>query len=224
MPLNKSRVINAALTIVDREGLDALNMRRLGTELGVDPMAIYRHVDGRDGVLDGLAQRMWEEVNVAIEDGPWREQLREFTRALRRVFHAHPYAAPLMLQRFVIPVSLLESVHAQLRALRDAGFSEERAGAIIRTLQSFGVGYGLAELTCFGIPEVGGADLSQAEMLVLLGQALPPGVPPHLADAAIALYAVTNPEAAFESGLDLLLDGLRPDHGPPGSSAPAAQS
>lgn len=209
-PLSKARIIDAALAIVDEEGLDALSMRRLGAALGVDPMAIYRHVDGRDGVLDGLAERLWAEIPAAPEDADWCGQLRSFAHGLRGVFHAHPNAAPLLLQRFVVPIPLLEIVHTQLQALDKAGFSDHDARQIIRTVQSFSLGYGLAELACFGIPDPGGENPSPEEMLVLLGQSLPAGTPPHLVNAAIALYGETNPDAAFESGLDLLLKGLAP--------------
>ncbi|MEX1277682.1 MAG: helix-turn-helix domain-containing protein, partial [Chloroflexota bacterium] len=60
--LDRRRVLEAALTVVDREGLEALSMRRLGSELGVDPMAIYHHVDGKERLYDGIAELLWEEV------------------------------------------------------------------------------------------------------------------------------------------------------------------
>jgi AcrR family transcriptional regulator len=209
-PLSKTRIVDAAMAIVDTDGLDALSMRRLGSDLGVDPMAIYRHVNGRDGVLDGLAERMWSEASVIADGTDWHDQLRLFARGIRGIFHTHPNAAPLLLQRFVVPLPLLEAVHVQLCALYAVGFEARRAHQIVRTVQSFSLGYGLAEISCFGITDAGTSDLSTEAMLVLLGQALPPDTPPHLVDAAIALYGEADPDALFESGLDLLLNGLSP--------------
>jgi TetR/AcrR family tetracycline transcriptional repressor len=210
-PLTRRRVFEAALAVVDREGLDALSMRRLGADLGVDPMAVYRHVDGKDAVLDGIAELLWAKLPPPAAGEDWIDGLRSFARSLRGLFRQHPHAAPLLLQRFVLlPRAALEAVHAHLEALRGAGLDEERAAQVIRTLISFSTGYGLAELTCLGVPGLENrALMSERERLLCMAQGLPPGTPPHLADAAIAIYAECDPDACFESGLDLILAGVR---------------
>lgn len=209
-PLSRRRVLEAGLAIADREGVDALTMRLLGSELGVDPMSVYNYVDGKDSLLDGLVELLWEEVSSPAKESEWREQLQRFARSLRKVFHRHPQAAPLLLGRNVLPIPALNLFHGHLKLLEGAGFERQRAAEAIRTLVSYGIGYGLAELTCLGVPGITERKSrpSERELLVCLGQALPPGAPSHLADAAIAVYADCDTDVCFESGLQLILQGL----------------
>ncbi|MGH2811835.1 MAG: TetR/AcrR family transcriptional regulator [Actinomycetota bacterium] len=209
--LSRRRVLEAALAIADTEGLDALTMRRLGSDLGVDPMSVYNYVDGKDSLLDGLVELLWEEVFPPAADSDWSQGLRGFAQSLRQVFHRHPQAAPLLLGRNVFPLPALHLFHQHLGALESAGFDAPKATEAIRTLVSYGIGYGLAELTCLGVPGTRGMKErpSERELLLSLGQALPPGTPPHLADAAVAVYTQCDAEECFESGLQLILEGLK---------------
>src|SRR3989337_1069 len=92
--LDRRRVLQAALGLADREGLDALTMRRLGNELGVDPMTVHHHVESKDRLLDGIAELLWEEVALPESSGDPAEALRGLARALRDLFRRHPPAAP----------------------------------------------------------------------------------------------------------------------------------
>lgn len=208
--LSRRRILEASLRVVDQEGLDALNMRRLGAELGVDPMSVYNHVAGKDALLDGVVDLLWEDIAAPSRDGEWVEHLRGFTRGLRGVFRTHPNAAPLVLRRSVLPQPALVLFHAHLQILRDAGFETARAAEILRTLVSYGAGYALAELTCLGVPGTEGRStpLSEREILVCLGQALPPDTPPHLVETAIVMNTGCDADACFDTGLNLILQGL----------------
>lgn len=209
-PLSRKRVLQAALAIADREGLDALTMRRLGSELGVDPMSVYNYVEGKDSLLDGLVELLWEDVTSPAKGADWTGQLQTFARSLRKVFHRHPQAAPLLLGRNVLPLPALLLFHEHLEDLEAAGFDRQSAAEALRTLVSYGIGYGLAELTCLGVPGITETKKrpSERELLLSLGQALPPGAPAHLADAAVAVYADCDADLCFESGLQLILQGL----------------
>ena len=221
LPLSKRRVLRAALGVIDREGLDALSMRRLGAELGVDPMAVYRHVDGKEAVLDGVAELLWEELPASEEvAGDWRDGLRAFARSLRALFHSHPHAVPLLVQRPVMPKAALEKSYTHMEALRRAGFDKQRTVEIARALISFSNGFGLAELSCLGVLGIEEwRQQSEREMLLSVAQALPPGIPPHLADVAIALWAECNPDVCFESGLELIIKGAQASLEEPSSPA-----
>jgi TetR/AcrR family tetracycline transcriptional repressor len=208
-PLTRERVFEAALAIVDSEGLEALSMRRLGTVLGVDPMAVYRHVDGKDAVLDGVAGLLWGKLPPPETDEDWVSGLRSFARALLGVFRKHPHAAPLLIQRFVLPRPALEAVHAHLEALRAAGLDEQRAAQVVRSLLSYAMGYGLLELTCCGEPGLEEWErMTERERLLCMARGLPEGIPGHLIDAAASIYAECEPEACFESGLELFIAGV----------------
>lgn len=210
LPLSRKRVLQAALAIADLEGLDALTMRRLGSDLGVDPMSLYNYVEGKDSLLDGLVELLWEEVTSPAKGADWSKQLQTFARSIRKVFHRHPQAAPLLLGRNVMPLAALLLFHEHLEGLEAAGFDRQSATEAIRTLVSYGIGYGLAELTCLGVPGISEAKKrpSERELLLCLGQALPQGAPAHLADAAVAVYADCDADVCFESGLGLIIRGL----------------
>lgn len=206
--LDRPQVLSAALTVVDRDGLDGLSMRRLGTELGVDPMAIYRHVEGKDGLEEGLAELLWDEVaRPEPGDDPPRA-LRRLAGSLRDLFRRHPASAPLILRCSRLPRSELELFRSYLDALIADGLAEP--AAVLRSVVAYALGSGYTESAMLSVscgPD-DRAPQSDRELLLALGRALPAGTPPELASAAVALIADCNPERCFEDGLDLMLAGL----------------
>jgi AcrR family transcriptional regulator len=207
--LDRRRVLTAALAIVDRDGLDALSMRRLGAELRADPMAIYRYVDGKDGLEVGLAELLWGEVARPEPGDDPLNALRRLAHSLRDLFRRHPAAAPLVLRCASLPRTELELFRAYLDALTDAGLSAP--AAILRPLVAYALGSGYTESTMLsvGCEPAGRQAMSERELLLALGQALPASTPPELAAAAVAVIADCNPERCFEDGLELMLVGVR---------------
>lgn len=211
--LDRRQVLEAALALVDRDGLEALSLRRLGAELGVDPMAIYRHVEGKDGLELGLAELLWDEVARPEPGDDPRDALRRLAHSLRDLFRRHPAAAPLVLRCASLPRSELELFKAYLDALFAGGLAEP--ASVLRPVVAYALGSGYTESAMLSVqcaPDARQA-MSEREVLLALGQALPPGTPPELASAAIALIADCNPERCFEDGLELMLAGLEAAHG-----------
>jgi TetR/AcrR family transcriptional regulator, tetracycline repressor protein len=205
--LDRRRVLQAALGLADREGLEALTMRRLGTELGVDPMTVHHHVESKDRLLDGIAELLWEEVALPQGSGDPAAALRGLARSLRDLFRRHPQAAALILRCSRLPRSELVLFRAYLDVL-DAGGVREPA-AVLRPVLSYAAGYGYAERSMLGVQcEPATNALSEREVLLYLGQALPPATPPELASAAAAMIAECDSDRCFEEGLDLMLAGL----------------
>lgn len=206
--LDRRRVLEAALGFVDREGIEALTMRRLGTELEVDPMTVHHHVESKARLLDGIAELLWEEVALpGAAVGPV-EALRALARSLRDLFRSHPQAAPLILRCSRLPRSELELFRAYLDVLAAAGVREP--AAVLRPMLMYALGSGYAEVSMLGVqcgPDQSRA-LSERELLLYLGQALPPGTAPELASAAVAMIAECDPDRCFEEGLELILAGL----------------
>lgn len=90
--LDTGRILDTALGIVDSEGIDALSMRRLGKELGVDPMAIYHHLPGKQAIITGLVQRVFEEVprsTGSVDSADWRERVRHWAVSYCDVARRH---------------------------------------------------------------------------------------------------------------------------------------
>src|ERR671924_452938 len=89
-PLNRDLILDAAVVLIERDGPGALSMRRLGSALGVEGMAIYHHFDSRDDLLDAIGDRLLEPLHRLELGGDWREACLRFATALRDVAVAHP--------------------------------------------------------------------------------------------------------------------------------------
>ncbi len=206
--LDRRQILVAALALVDREGLEALSLRRLGGELGVDPMAIYRHVEGRDGLEAGLAELLWDEIALPEAGDTPRDALRRLAYSVRDLFRRHPAAAPLVLRSANLPRTELELFRAYLDRLTAGGLPEP--ARVLRPLVAYSLGSGYTESTMLS----GRCDLrdwptaSERDRLIALGQTLSPGTPPELTAAAVALIADCSPDRCFEDGLALMLAGL----------------
>ena len=92
-------MLAAALDIIDRDGADALSMRRLAHALDRDPMILYRHAANKAAVLDGVAETILAQLNVNPDDPDWQAQLRAVARRYRALALAHPHVVPLLVTR-----------------------------------------------------------------------------------------------------------------------------
>lgn len=200
--LSRRRVLEAALRIVDSEGLNALTMRRLGRELGVEAMSLYRHVPNKDALLDGIVELIVLEIEVpAHVDGDWKEAARQIVRSYRRAAHSHPNAFPLVTMRPLNTPEGLRRLDATFEILRRAGLDEPTAIVAFRTLASYTRGFALEEVTgrAIGAEPLGSDRLDP--------RALPAEEFPRLAELAPRLVAADR-DAEFERGVDLILTGL----------------
>jgi AcrR family transcriptional regulator len=200
--LSRRRVLEAALRIVDSEGLTALTMRRLGRELGVEAMSLYRHVPNKDALLDGIVELIVLEIEVPADvDGDWKEAARQIVRSYRRAAHSHPNAFPLVTMRPLNTPEGLRRLDATFEILRGAGLDEPTAIVAFRTLASYTRGFALEEVTgrAIGAEPLGSDRLDP--------RALPADEFPRLVELAPLLVAADR-DAEFERGVDLILTGL----------------
>jgi AcrR family transcriptional regulator len=134
MQLSRKRVIAAAIGLIESEGVEAVSMQRLATELGCGLIALYNHVPSRDALLDGIADEVMSGIAWTCMPAPSsRDQARALLRAVRQIATAHPRCAMLALSRRGIPASLMRPVETSLAALQEAGFSGPGAVRIVRT-------------------------------------------------------------------------------------------
>ncbi len=202
--LNRKRVLEAALAIVDAEGLAALTMRRLGGELGVEAMSLYRHVPNKEALLDGIVELIVLEIDVPADDGgDWVEAWRGVGRSYRRAALAHPNAFPLVTMRPLNTPEALRRIDAAYDLLRRAGLDEQTSIVAFRTLASYTRGFALEEVTGRAL----GARADSAENR-LDPRELPAAEFPRISELAPRLVAADH-GAEFELGLDLILTGLR---------------
>jgi TetR/AcrR family tetracycline transcriptional repressor len=133
--LSRAAVVERALELADSDGLDALTIRRLASALGVTPMALYWHFRGKDELLEGLAERLWSEIDLDVDRAaPWTEQIRSLLESLLKVLRAHSAAPGLLLQtKKANTEAQLKATELTLDILRTAGFSPEDASMAARS-------------------------------------------------------------------------------------------
>lgn len=214
--LNRERVLAAALELVDREGLSALSMRRLGAELGVEAMALYRYATSKDALLDGLVEALYLELaeRLDAEPGPsaeadaaaWRAELHRIARTTYDICLAHPQAVPLLATRMLAvplarrPLAVLRDHERVLALLREAGLDDVRASAVFRAFTAWLLGYVSVELQ----PMVDNPDEQEPAFRLGLHR-MPSQELPRLRETAAALAERGGPEG-LAAGLDALLD------------------
>ena len=208
VPLNRERVLRAAVALADQSGIESLTMRRLGQELGVEAMSLYNHVASKDDILDGIVNLVLGDIDVPAAGTDWKTAMRQRAISAHEVLLAHPWAAILIMSRFNIGPGMTRYLDATLGRLRDGGFSIEGALDAWNTLDSHLYGFTLQQLN---LPfEVGETQQVSASVL---GQ-LPADEYPHVVEVITEIMR-SGREEDFEFGLDLILDGLQRtlDHG-----------
>jgi TetR/AcrR family tetracycline transcriptional repressor len=204
-PLNRRRILEAAVRFVDREGLEALSMRKLGADLGVEAMSLYNHVPSKSALLDGMVEVLLGELRVPPENHDWEERIREGWRSFRRLAHEHPNVFPLFLTRPPNTMDGIWLIEEFVKTLRRAGFGPETTLHAFRTLSSYTFGYAMSEIRGFALEP---ADSRPGV------QSLPPEEFPHTSELRPYLQGVDH-DAEFEFGLDRIFMGLRKDKEPP---------
>ena len=150
--LTQSKILQTALAIVDRDGVDRLSMRRLSYALGRDPVMLYRRVSNKAAVLDGVAEIVLAQLSVDAADPDWAGQLRTVARDFRHLALAHPNVVPLLVTRPLAtplgqrPPGMLRPLEGVLALLTSAGFTGEDALHTLRMLFGFLSGHILNEL------------------------------------------------------------------------------
>lgn len=130
--------MKTALEIVDRDGLKALSMRRLGSELGTDPMAVYYHVPNKEALLDGIVEAVMADINVRVDDlsAPAEERILAAAREYRDTLLAHRNALPILLSRGPSTPVALRPVELLISILREAGLPPAQAMAGMNAIAS----------------------------------------------------------------------------------------
>lgn len=219
-PLSRSRVLSAAIAVADVDGLSAVTMRRIASDLGVEAMSLYHHVPSKERLLDGLAEALVVEIAEAVAArGPgddWKSSLRDRCRTAREVMVRHRWGPELIGSRREVPPSLLAYFEAVLATMVEGGLSYHLAHRGLHALGSMVLGFS-QEL--FAVPQGDddpGADV-EAE-LAAMAEAFPhltAMVASELHDNAEDPLGWCDSQAEFEFTLGLILDGLaRHQHAP----------
>ena len=139
--LTRDGILEAALRVADEEGIEALSMRRLGQGLGVEAMSLYKHLDGKEAILDGIAELVMREVEVPDRTRPWREAIASGAVSMHRALLRHPWASSVIESRRNAGPARLGYLDAVVAVLLDAGFSIEAVARSFLFLDSYIYGY-----------------------------------------------------------------------------------
>ena len=202
-PLTRDRILDAAISLADRDGIAAVTMRRLGQELGVEAMSLYKHVPDTDAVLAGITDRVAGEFTIPSSDAPWRDALRASMIANHEVLLRHPWAGPLLESTLETGPARLTYLDAVVGVLRGAGFSltdvAHAFGALDSHLYGFVMQVANWPFDAEDYPEVA------AELATELDADRYPNI---LAMAMSVASTHQGMPLDFTFGLDLILDGL----------------
>jgi AcrR family transcriptional regulator len=139
--LSRERIVTAAVAIADREGVGAVSMRRIGQDLGVDPMSLYRHVQGKDGLLDAMTDAVVAEIEPVVDAGRWQASARATMLAAREVMLRHPWTADVLKARSTPTPAALQHLDAFLGILRGGGLDVDLVHHAIHVLGSRILGF-----------------------------------------------------------------------------------
>jgi TetR/AcrR family tetracycline transcriptional repressor len=199
-PLSRERIVKTAIALVDAEGLEVLTMRRLGAELGMDPMAVYYYVPNKAALLDAVVEAVMAEIDLSADDPSAvpEERLMRAAREYASVLVRHRNALPLLLVRGPATREALAPVELLVGILRSGGVPPEHTVAAMHILTSAVRGY--AAIIANEAANPGQRD---AETLAALAS---PDRFPHLCEAAA--HPRQDTQAAFEFGLRAIAAGL----------------
>jgi AcrR family transcriptional regulator len=215
--LTRERILRAALEFADANGIDALTMRELGRSLGFEAMALYRHVAGKDEILDGILDLVLEEVEPPPPSPDWAAAIRSGALSLHAALERHPWATRLMTSANGLRPVRLAFAEAVLARLEDAGFSEADCFHAYHVVDAYILGFShwqaahtFSETEQAAIAKRLANDVSFDDYPLMQKhreQHRTPG--PH------------RDVSAFEVGLELMLEGLQELRVSRGSAAPA---
>lgn len=204
-PLTRELALRTAMSLADRDGLDALSMRRLAEELRVEAMSLYHHVANKEAILDGMVDLVFAEIEMPRIDLEWKEAMRSRMTSVREVLLRHRWALRVLESRKNPGPFTLAHHDAVLGCLRRGGLSVRLAAHAFAVLDAYVFGFVHTELT---LPFQG--EQETQEVAAAIFDQIPAGALPHLVELTRELvlqpgYSFAN---EFPFGLALIIDGL----------------
>jgi len=204
LPLNRDRILAAAVEIADERGAGAVTMREVASRLGVEAMSLYNHVANKDDILDGMADLVAEQFDLPEDVDHWREAMRRRAVSAHEVFGRHPWAPMLFDSRESSGPARLHYFDWVLGKLMTAGFSVDGAARAFSLLDSYVYGFGIQQFNFSA-----DSDVSTEEMAEAILAYIPAETYPYLHRmASHAMQVGYDADADFDFGLEIILDGL----------------
>ncbi|MQB01435.1 MAG: TetR family transcriptional regulator [Actinobacteria bacterium] len=204
-PLSRDRILRAAVTLADKDGLESLSMRKLAQQFGVVPMALYKHVANKDDLVDGMVDVVFGEIDHPPSGTDWKTAMRQRALSARQVLSRHRWAIGLTESRMKPGPTNLRHHDSVIRCLTEGGFSIEMAIHAYSALDSYIYGFALQEQQ---LPFENPGEVDEVAQTML--SQFPSDDYPYLAQTIAEVINKSEWQYAdeFEFGLDLILDGL----------------
>ena len=206
-PLSRDRVLRAAVALADKAGIESLSMRRLADELGVVPMAFYKHVANKDELLDGMIDVVVGEIDPPVSGVDWKSAVRQRVLSARRALLRHPWASQVIESRKSATPLVMEYMDSMIGMFLAGGFSLDLTHHLMHAMGS--------RLLGFSQELFKDSATMDPQVLAAMQRQLA-GVYPNIVELTMAVYhdeaSVVGPgcddQFEFEFALDLMLDGL----------------
>lgn len=193
-PLTRNQIVEAALELVQSEGVARLSMRKLGQQLGVEAMSLYHHVKDKDDLLDALHEHLLQKLEwPPPSQDAWWQQAAEVARRFRNLLSTYPGAIPLFASRSAIAPGSLRLVEGSVQLLLQAGFAPDQALFAFQNLFCFTLGHAIFH------------DAPRSQSSYARGE----DYRSHEGLAQVGDPSRLSSQAEFEFGLENLLQGLR---------------
>jgi AcrR family transcriptional regulator len=197
--LNRERIVRAAVDIIERDGADALSMRRVAAELGSATMSLYNHVPNKAAMLDFVAEHIMADMQFAADPADdWRAQARGLARTFRDIARRYPRSVLVVITRQPRSSTGLHTLELVLGAVRQAGFDEVAAVRLVRVFEAYILGSLMREA---GLAESGPPDTDG--FAEVLAQSNLPNI-----RALLPVLVERDFEGDFEFGLELLIGAM----------------
>jgi AcrR family transcriptional regulator len=198
-------VLSAAIAFADANGIESLSMRKLGQELGVEAMSLYKHVANKDDMLDGMIDVVFGEIDLPSRAVHWKAAMRHRALSARQALSRHPWAIGLTESRVRPGPANLRHHDSVIGCLRAEGFSIETALHAYSALDSYIYGFALQERSLPFVTPDDVAEVSEKMLARFRADEYP-----YLNEAMVEHVGKPGYDYAdeFEFGLDLILDGL----------------
>lgn len=220
-PLSRERVLHAAVSLADDAGIDAVSMRRLAQDLGVVPMALYKHVANKEELLDGMVDVIVGEIDPPAEGADWKDAIRQRILSARRSLLRHSWASQVVESRTQATPVVLDYMDSLIGMFRAGGFSVDLTHHVMHALGTRMWGF---TQEVFPTPAPPADPEARAAMFAQFAARYPHIIEMATAsahDEASAVGGGCDDQFEFEFALDLLLDGFDRLHRQGWASRPA---
>ena len=209
-PLSRERILDTAVALADEGGVESLSMRKIAQELGVVPMALYKHVANKDELLDGMIDVVVGEIDPPIEGADWKTTMRERILSARRALLRHPWASRVIESRREPTPTVIAYIDSMMGIFLEGGFSIDLMHHAIHVMGSRILGFSqelFDDASSMPADEAAEMWTQMADVYPNIAKLLPVALTTHDEGGAV-VGGGCDDQFEFEFALDLMLDGL----------------